>query len=57
MPDKSLDLKHPTDSVRPNGELAVNCTGFGCTAKGYFVIISSFHRVSFGKYCRGHLTL
>ena len=39
--------KHPTDSVRPNGQFAVNCTGFGCTIKGYFVIIPEFYGVFF----------
>ena len=42
---KSHSKQHPTDCVRPNGQLAVNCKGFGCTIKGYFVIIHDFYRV------------
>ena len=42
----SLVLCHPIDSVRPNGQLAVNFTGFGCTTKGHFVIIPEFYRFS-----------
>ena len=38
-------LDHLIDSVRPNDWLEVNCTGFGCTIKGYFVIIPEFYRV------------
>ena len=30
------DFTHPIETVRPNGELAVKYTGFGCTVKYYF---------------------
>ena len=49
--DKRSVLEHnrPVETVQPNGQLAVNCTGFGCTIKCYFVIKPEFCRVFFCK--------
>ena len=40
---------HPIETVQPNGYLAVNCTGFGCTIKCYFLITPEFYRIFLWK--------
>ena len=40
---------HPVETTQPNGQLAVNCTGFRCTIKCYFLITPEFYRVFFWK--------
>ena len=37
-------IKHLIETVQPNGQLAVDCTGFGCTIKCYFLITPKFYR-------------
>ena len=34
---------HLIDTVLPNRQLAVNCIGFGCTIKSYFVLTHKFY--------------
>ena len=39
----------PYGNCTPNGHLAVNCTGFGCTIKCYLLITPEFHRIFLWK--------
>ena len=40
---------HPIETAPPNTHSAVNCTGFGCTIKRYFLITPEFYRIFLWK--------